>query len=83
MKLTVDGSAEELEAKGPDLVKALARRLGLDLVDLVDPDDLQKAKPQAPTLKYKSLAQLHERERKIVKQTHKAMLKEIAEILEG
>lgn len=83
MKLTVDGSAEELDAKGPDLVKALARRLGLDLVDLVDPADLQKAKAQAPTLRYKALGQLHERERKIVKQTHKAMLKEIAEILEG
>lgn len=84
MKLKLEASPEELATKGPELVKSLARKLGVDPLDLVHPDDLlQKADGSDPTLKYDALQELHERERKVVKDTYRSMLKEISKVLGG
>jgi DNA-directed RNA polymerase specialized sigma subunit len=83
VKLKVEGTAEELVQKGPELVKSLARKLGVDPLDLVHPDDIiQKAESQ-PTLRYDMLKGLHEKERRIVQDTYKSMVKEIGKVLDG
>lgn len=85
MKLKLEASPEELQTKGPELVKSLARKLGVDPLDLVHPDDLlQKAEKKSdPTLKYDALRDLHERERKVVKETYRSMVKEISKVLDA
>lgn len=88
MKFTVEAEPVELEAKGAELVKAVARRLGVDLLDLVHPDDLLqraggKDPPAGPTLRHDALRGMQERERKLVLDTYRAMVRDIGKILEG
>lgn len=87
MKLKVEGTPEELLTKGPELVKSLARRLGVDILDLINPDDLlEKAQKDAPrtqvTLRHQALRGMHELERQVVRETYKAMVEEIGRVLD-
>lgn len=87
MKVVVEGTPEEILTKGEEILKAVARRLGVDPLDLAHPDDvLQKAvslKEVGPTLRYDVLKGLHEKERAIVRTTYRDMVKEIGQVLKG
>lgn len=86
MKLRVEGAPEELLTKGPDALRSLARRLGVDPLDLVHEDDiLAKAETltQEPVLKHDALKGMNDRERRIVRETYKEMNAEIGKILDS
>lgn len=82
MKLRVEATPEELESKGPALLRSLASRLGVDPLALLDDHQLEKAGVQKePQLKHAALRDLHDRERDLVRRTYRAMLREIAEVV--
>lgn len=76
MKLILDATQAELEAKGPALLKSLAEKLGVDLSVLEKSDE-----EEGVVLKPKALRELHARERVLVQNQYEAMLAEIAQVL--
>ena len=83
MKVHLEADPREILEKGPELIQKLAARLGVDLSELVDPDDLiQKGGLQKePELKHKALREMHAKERAIYDNQMKEMLEEIGVFL--
>lgn len=83
MRVRLEGTAEELREKGPQLVKALAARLGVDLASLLDSDTLEKAKPpEHVTSHYRPIRDLVQATTKVYEDEVKAMLEEINHVLD-
>ena len=77
MKFELQGTPDELLEKGPDLIKALAKKLHVDLTYLVDPDLLEKASQPTPALVTSHHAPL----RGLIKQSTKIYQEEMAGML--
>lgn len=74
MKIRIEGSPEELRAKGPELIKALAKKLGVDL--------LQKAEDEQVTSHYPAIQSLIDESTRIYQEEIDLMMVEISEVLE-
>lgn len=79
MKFRLQGTPEELKEKGPQLLKAVADQLGLDLDD---PDLLQKSEPNLPESRYRPLRDLQHKAAEIYQEEMELMLKEIGKVLD-
>ena len=85
MKVHLEADAQEILERGPDLIQKLAHRLGVDLSDLIHPDDLvlKAAKAQKePELRHKPLRQMNDKERSIYQAQMAKMTTEIVKMLD-
>ncbi len=84
MRVRLDGTPDELREKGPQLIKALAARLGVDLVSLLDAEDaLEKAaRPAEVTSHYRPIRDLVKVTTQVYGEEMATMLKEIDEVLD-
>lgn len=87
MKVRLDATPEELREKGPQLLKSLAARLGIDIESLLDPADLLEKAENTPKAEVQShygpIRDLAKRSSSIYREEMTTMLKEIAEILDA
>ncbi len=76
MKLELEGDPRELAEKGPDLLKALANRLGLDLSTVADSQTVLN-KSKSPESRVKALRDSIQKTNKIYDGQMDAMMEEI------
>lgn len=80
VKVKIDATPEEIQEKGPQLIKAIAARLGVNLAALVD-DELKKAE-DVLTSHYGPIQGLVKGATAVYKEEMKTMLAEINEVLD-
>lgn len=86
MKIKLEGTREEFREKGPELIKALASRLGVDLVSLLDTKEvLEKAQQDSEqiTSHYPVIRDLVRQSSQIYSEEIDTMLQEIDAVLDA
>lgn len=84
MKVHLEADPQEILEKGPELIQKLAQRLGVDISELINHEDLlQKATEvqKEPQLKHAVLRGIHDQEQTLYEKQMKEMLEEIGGLL--